>query len=287
MVNRPADTVNTDLMFALITRGSTDDPSDVPTGWTLLASNAGRWLYYKVAGASEPATYTWTWGPGSVATRVTITTWRYGYDVSTPIDNYSNTAYTTENPILQAASFWVSNPSETLLYFGSATSATEITFIKPSTQDNDWEERYDAWDALSTFAHTVGNCDKADAGESGVINITASTDLTDKHAFAVALNVEGASPSSTPSATPSATASATPSATVSATPSSTVSATPSATPSGTPSQTPSPTATTTPSSTPSATASATPSPEGLPLLSGYYPYVTMFTKKARIRAMTR
>lgn len=278
-------------MFALITRGSTDDPSAAPSGWTLLASQAGstrkRWLYYKVAGASETATYTWTWGPGSVGTRVTITTWRNGFDISHPIDNYSNTAYTTDNPTLQAASFWVSNPSETLLYFGSAYSATEATFSRPSTQDNDWVERVDAWDALSTFAHTIGNCDYSGSGFSGVINISGVLDLTDKHAFAVALNVEGASPSSTPSATVSATASATPSSTASATPSSTASATASATPSATSSQSPSPTATVTPSATPSATASATPSPEGLPLLTGYYPYAIVFMKKGRIRAMTR
>lgn len=274
-------------MFALISRGSTDAPDSAPDGWTLLASTGTRWLYYKVAGASEPATYTWTWGPGSVATRATITTWRHGFDVTSPIDNYSNTAYTTDNPILQAASFWISNPSETLLYFGSATAATDITFSRPATQDNDWVERYDAWDALSTFAHTIGNCDYSGSGDSGVINITATADLTDKHAFAVALNVEGASPSSTPSATVSATASATPSSTVSATPSSTASATPSATPSSTSSQSVSPTATTTPSNTPSATASATPSPEALPLLSGYYPYASIYRKKGRIRAMTR
>jgi hypothetical protein len=238
-------------MFALISRGSTTDPNAVPAGWTLAGKQVGAygwWLYYKVA-VGEGASYTWGWAAGA-ATKITLTTYRNGFNTNNPIYAVSNTAYTISNTTVQAASLITGGESYTLVYAASVSYTSVVTFTKPNTQDNDWVEDYDEGTVLSGFSHTYGHCDYSLAGDTGVIDITASQTLTAKHAFAVALYPIGYSPSETPSQTPSA--SATPSETPSMTPS--ASATPSFTPSNTPSA----------SATPSFTPSASPSGSSVP-----------------------
>lgn len=71
-VPAPASIVSGNLLLAVVAMGEgvTPDSISPPSGWALLASqgqsqppSGGPWdqlLYYKVAGASEPATYSWT-----------------------------------------------------------------------------------------------------------------------------------------------------------------------------------------------------------------------------------
>jgi hypothetical protein len=238
-------------MFALISRGDTTDPNSVPAGWTLAGKNAGVygwWLYYKMA-VGEGASYTWGWAAGS-STKITITSYRNGFNTDNPIYAVSNTAYVVSNQTVRAASLFTGGEGYSLVYAGSVSYTSAVTFTKPSNQDNNWVEDYDEGTALSGFSHTFGHCDYSLAGDTGVIDITAAQTLTTKHAFAVALYPIGYSPSETPSQTPSS--SATPSETPSFTPS--ASATPSFTPSFTPSA----------SSTPSRTVSASPSGSAVP-----------------------
>jgi len=243
-------------MFAVISRGTTTDPSSVPAGWTLLGKNAGAygwWLYSRVAVDGEPANYTWEWAAGS-ATKISIVTYRYGFNPSSPIYDVSNTAYTTLDTTVRAASLLAGDLNSTLLYFGSVAYTTSVALTKPTTQDNTWTADYYEGVVNAGFSHGTGSCEWSGSGATGVIDITAGQSLTTKHAFAVSLYHLGYSPSATPSFTPSV--SATPSATPSFTPS--VSATPSATPSFTPS------ASATPSFTPSFTPSASATPSRTP-----------------------
>jgi hypothetical protein len=94
-VNKPTGTVENDFMMALLvsTIGSDTDGSTMsstPAGWTLehdyvqtTTSGQHVYVYWKVAGASEPSSYTWTWTSfcGWVAQ---ITTFR-GVDTASPI----------------------------------------------------------------------------------------------------------------------------------------------------------------------------------------------------------
>ena len=66
-VSRPAGTANKDLMIATVStaaQGAFYTPTySAPSGWTLLdsgLSGSGLYTYYRVAGASEPASYSWT-----------------------------------------------------------------------------------------------------------------------------------------------------------------------------------------------------------------------------------
>jgi len=191
VITKPPHTVAGDLMLALINRDSETDSNSVPSGWTLLGSNKatyGWWLYYKEAGSSEGANYTWGFA-ASAKSKGTIATYRSGFVSGDPIDNYSNTAYTNGLDYnARVASFSVANTEENLIYAASVYSTSTRSFTKPTALDNDWIEDYDNGNTDPDFSQTFGHCNWSSSGNTGDIDITISTILTAKHAFAVALN---------------------------------------------------------------------------------------------------
>ena len=94
-VNKPTGTAEDDFMIALLvsTIGSDTDGSTMfsaPSGWTsehnytqTAPSGQHVYIYWKVAGASEPSSYTWTW-TSSCGWVAQISTFR-GVDTTSPI----------------------------------------------------------------------------------------------------------------------------------------------------------------------------------------------------------
>jgi hypothetical protein len=88
--SKPAGVVSGDYMLAWVEAiGTSLTVSSAPSGWTLIQSETGNAnilsvLYAKVAGGSEPSSYTWTLS-NSVKGRVTISAYT-GVDNTTPID---------------------------------------------------------------------------------------------------------------------------------------------------------------------------------------------------------
>lgn len=83
IVNKPTGTIEGDLMVAVMSRvGATLWAGD--TGWTEVADQGATpslRVAYKVAGASEPSSYTFTMDSSSAAKSAAILTYRYGaYD---------------------------------------------------------------------------------------------------------------------------------------------------------------------------------------------------------------
>lgn len=64
-IAKPSGTVAGDFLFATLGNTNASTAHTLPTGWTLLdldlSTGIGLWTAYKVAGASEPTTYTFTW----------------------------------------------------------------------------------------------------------------------------------------------------------------------------------------------------------------------------------
>lgn len=99
--NKPTNTAENDIMIAVV--GYFQDSVTPPSGWTFLKkvnidSTTYVSYYYKVAGASEPSSYTWGFSSSSKA-RVQISTYRGGFDTSDPIYIANG-----GNPILSPAS---------------------------------------------------------------------------------------------------------------------------------------------------------------------------------------
>lgn len=104
-INKPTNTAQNDVMVAFIATVSGAAMTTVPSGWTLVDStdngtNLKVWVYRKIAGASEGASYTWTDDAGGIGPNCgLISAWR-GCDVSgDPIDSFNSATTTTADPV--------------------------------------------------------------------------------------------------------------------------------------------------------------------------------------------
>jgi len=103
VVDKPAGTQQNDLMFLMVTWNGSGTATQ-PGGWKLRSASSvsgqNLYTYHRVAGASEPATYTWTFN-----TTAPIAAWvgsYIGVDPTTPHDsgipaNQIGTTHTTGN----------------------------------------------------------------------------------------------------------------------------------------------------------------------------------------------
>lgn len=189
-VNKPTNTADGDIMFALITvYNDTTDPNTVPAGWTLLYTNKAthHWrLYWKIA-SSEGANYAWGWA-ASKQVKATISTYRRS-DItsSNPIQVSSNTAYTTSDTTVRAASINTTCPT-TLLFIAGVQDPSAYSFAPPTNPGN-FTENYDNHSTTSDWAHTFAIYEWSSAGATGNIDATfGEARGSQKHAFAVALN---------------------------------------------------------------------------------------------------
>jgi len=191
--DKPAGTVDDDLMVALVKRVDTTGPNSTPSGWTLLATDAvvtGHWLYYKIA-ASEGANYTWGWAAAG-RLGVTIASYRGGFNVASPIDVYSNTQYVTSDTICRAASMSVSAANSIIIFLGMFHGGASGTFTPP-TVPAALTEDVDRYDSGSRLGRTVASLQPwSGSGATGDMDATISLTTADKHAFAVALTPSGA-----------------------------------------------------------------------------------------------
>ena len=103
LCNKPTGTAQNDLMLATVKHA--DAPNSVPSGWTEIghgedtSGSGSEWMtYWKLAGGSEPADYTWGFAAAS-RLGITIATFRDGFDTADPIDVTS---------VMDAARFTVS-----------------------------------------------------------------------------------------------------------------------------------------------------------------------------------
>jgi hypothetical protein len=191
-VNKPGSTAQGDILFAFIswyTAGVTID--SVPSGWNLLGdytANTDKYaLYYKVAGASEPSSYTWSFS-ATAKVRIVCSCYTAGdFKTADPIDVVSNTAYRTSDTIVRAATMSGAKANSPLVFFGAVYSTSSKTFTKPSVPSSDWVEDDDAGSQTPDFWQEVCSMIWTGSAATGNMDATASATLTAKHAFAVAL----------------------------------------------------------------------------------------------------
>jgi hypothetical protein len=195
----PASTANDDIMFALLKRGVGYDnpPNSVPGGWTTLAQNyeAGAGtnydLYYRVA-ASESADYTWGYDGAAGRSAGVLITYTGDYDTADPIDVVSNTAYTTSDTTLRAATMTVTAANSPLIFFGAVATSSSITATVPTVPVT-FTEDVDRWDTNSRTTLYMASYLWTGSGATGTMDATISASTGTKHAFAVALNPAAAS----------------------------------------------------------------------------------------------
>ncbi len=195
---KPSGVAQYDIMFTLLQRRNDEALATVPTGWTLIGKGLplyssveyAHWLYYKVAGDSEPASYTWEWtNTEKVAAHVTA--FRDGFAPADPIDTYSNTVYDGEgNYIIRGAGVSVAAPGSPVLIIGGHYSTAADSFTGPEgfTEHADQGDTTADWWGFC-YSKILG------AGPTGDLDVAMSSTAYDSacHAFVVALSPPGLS----------------------------------------------------------------------------------------------
>ena len=106
-INKPASTASGDLLIAHFSHHANDllEPGGYPAGWAVLAhettdpsTGMEAWLFWKIAGGSEPANYTWIITGGTVVWSGAITRFT-GVDNTTP---FANPVYSTGDEAVTA-----------------------------------------------------------------------------------------------------------------------------------------------------------------------------------------
>ena len=128
LISRPVAAVAGDVLVAAITVRSTPTIS-APAGWSLVRSDArattfSQAVYVHVAGASEPASYTWTFGSSQTALG-TIAAFS-GVDTANPIVTHSGLA-TSSSSAITAPSLTLGIPDTRLVGFFGIVGKTTIS----------------------------------------------------------------------------------------------------------------------------------------------------------------
>jgi hypothetical protein len=187
-VTKPSGTTENDLLVACVTRNFTASPSTVPSGWTLIAENdsCGQLeyigVYYKVAGGSEPADYTWEWASISRTSGV-IGAYRSGFDISDPIDHYRNTKYLTEDTTVRSATCQVTKDNSAVIFFGAIYSGSSTSWTPDGDLSEDGEFGNNFSDLRTHLASGIFS-----SGWTGLLDSIIDFNSVDKHAIAFSLN---------------------------------------------------------------------------------------------------
>jgi hypothetical protein len=191
-VDKPTGVQEGDIMFAWVLRRkpTTETP---PSGWDLIryesVSAIEVHLYYKVAGNSEPSSYTWSWSD-DYQTLVQIAAYRGGFDQSDPIDAHAYTEYIVNDVNCVAAGISVSAPNSPLLMFAVVPAITATTFTAPSGFTEDHDSGSTAPDIWAAIFHKI-----SDSGATGDQTAVLSQSLASKIGILVSLNpLSGSTP---------------------------------------------------------------------------------------------
>jgi len=185
-VNKPTNTQEGDIMFCMISI-ETSYPNSVPSGWSSY-NGQNTQLFWKIAGSSEPSSYTWGFS-SSQLNRATIITYRGDFDKTSPIQTVSNTVYGSGDNIVRAASMNIPKANSPIIIAAFIYYASASVRFTPPTSPSTFTEDVDKGDSSSDFYHTFEHLLWTSSGNTGNMDVIASKSVfTTKHAFAIALN---------------------------------------------------------------------------------------------------
>jgi PKD-like domain len=174
-LNKPAGVASGNVLIAAISQGN---PSiTAPSGWILISSSTNwspSYVYYKVAGASEPANYTWTFGAGEFASGV-ITNFT-GTFCNAPIGVRS----VSVTSVYTASSITTSTPNQMLVAIFSGVSGAN-TWSTPAGMTADYSGGQNC--GSTAIFHGI----QAAAGASGPKTGTTSIAAGNGIAYLIAL----------------------------------------------------------------------------------------------------
>src|ERR1044072_21894 len=176
VVSKPTGTAQGVVMFTFVNTFNGAPPS-VPSGWTLAKNqnnatpSLGTYVYWKVAGASEPSTYSWGLAPGlDLAANIAVHTYR-GVDTTTPV-GASVSAVSTTLETLASGNVSVTTPGSWLLAV-SGCRHTGTTSCQCSMASMFEQTDLTAADTAGSFSRSMATYDSNGTVAVGTASRTA------------------------------------------------------------------------------------------------------------------
>jgi hypothetical protein len=260
-LGEPSGIHSGDILLAqiIVYDGTASDVPAAPSGWTSIrhdavnnGNKATSWLYYKVAGPSEPASYTWNISSNWVAG--VMGAWRG----ASAIDSAAGSTATGSGSLsISAPSLTASNNNELQLFFYGAQSSAAPS-VSPS---NALTQRFNTGSSKEGFTLAVADhAAPAMNNASPAYPAIVSTGVATAQTILLIATSQSATPSPSATATTAPTATTTRTATATPTATATATAAATATPTITATAIPTAIATAIPTAFPTATATIIPTP---------------------------
>ncbi len=178
VITKPVSTAQNDLLIAHIVVAISSPTITPPSGWTELdnrtlgSTDRRSLIYWKLAGASETATYTWGFSStesnnGSVV-RIT------GHNLTTPIN-------TSSGQVNAGASLSCAIPTITpaanclIMLFATPGGGQTCSGYTITTSPPTFTERYDATSSFGSIAMATGTRSASTATGAGAVTLSGST----------------------------------------------------------------------------------------------------------------
>lgn len=176
-VSKPSGTVENDVLVAGIGGASASSESwTPPSGWTLIRQtnnsstiDANLGTFYKVAGSSEPSSYTWT--GGNNAAHIAWIMRFDGADTSTPVDVSGENTGNSTDPV--APSITTTQDNVIKIACCAQVNSTSQTYTPPSG----YTERSDLQGSNLALVQVTGESatrPQASAGASGTATMNSN-----------------------------------------------------------------------------------------------------------------
>lgn len=189
-INKPAGTSASDVLVAAIA-AAPNTTITPPPGWTLIANtpqtaiNPSRTItYYRVATASEPASYTWTLGSGAGMAGAGAIAAFSGVDTSVPID--ASAATVTASSLSHTTPSITTTQNDGMLVTAHVL-ASSVTFSTPAGMTNAAAVASLAVPNANGVSLTFNYEARPNAGSTGTRTATASANGDAGAAHAIAL----------------------------------------------------------------------------------------------------
>ncbi|HEV2235045.1 MAG TPA: hypothetical protein VGR57_00155, partial [Ktedonobacterales bacterium] len=182
VITKPTGVAQGDLLLAVINSNTPSTAPTPPTGWTNLDNshdnNSWSTLCYLIAGASEPSSYTWTQGTGSIFNVWGCLALRAGAGGTLGIDANSHTGGSNATT-LTPASLTASLAGDALILM-----LTDSADVAVSTWPSGVTERTDASNATGNGVDT-GTKLSLGTGSTGSLATTIGASAGDEDYFAI------------------------------------------------------------------------------------------------------
>lgn len=174
VLSKPSGTIEGSFLLAhLANQNDARTIVGVPSGWTLLDSSVSTdnphqaLVYYKVAGGSEPSTYTWTWDASS-GSNGTGTIERYsGVDPLNPIGAHSVRNVDAVSLVYDSENVLPTRDRSLLASFISMDAGAAA--VSPQyTPEGGWTERFDYEGTNSDVMSAGGDKLESDTNKDGI-----------------------------------------------------------------------------------------------------------------------